>query len=55
VEKMNQFLYRSSGDGDRGGRRLLFVNAGHNPPYLVRRTEAGTEITELGAGRAKRC
>ena len=57
---MNQFLYRSSGGNkyatffyaqiEGGGRRLRFVNAGHNPPYLVRRTEAGTEITELGAG-----
>jgi len=60
VERMNQFLYRSSGANkyatfffaqiERGGRRLRFVNAGHNPPYLARSTEAGIEITELGAG-----
>jgi predicted permease len=60
AEKMNQFLYRSSGGNkyatffyaqiEEGGRRLRFVNAGHNPPYLVRGTEAGMEITELGAG-----
>jgi sigma-B regulation protein RsbU (phosphoserine phosphatase) len=60
VEKMNQFLYRSSGANkyatffyaqiERGGRWLRFVNAGHNPPYLARSTEAGIEITELGAG-----
>jgi sigma-B regulation protein RsbU (phosphoserine phosphatase) len=60
AEKMNQFLYRSSGGNkyatffyaqiEGGGRRLRFVNAGHNPPYLARGTEAGIEITELGAG-----
>jgi sigma-B regulation protein RsbU (phosphoserine phosphatase) len=31
-------------------RRLCYVNAGHNPPYLVRRTHAGVEIAELTAG-----
>ncbi|HEY6344778.1 MAG TPA: SpoIIE family protein phosphatase [Bryobacteraceae bacterium] len=60
AEKMNQFLYRSSGANkyatffyaqvEGGGRRLRFVNAGHNPQYLARGTEAGMEITELGAG-----
>ena len=30
--------------------RLRFVNAGHNPPYLARKTEGGVEITELEAG-----
>jgi sigma-B regulation protein RsbU (phosphoserine phosphatase) len=58
--KMNRFLYRSSGAAkyatffyaqiEEGGRRLRFVNAGHNPPYLVRTTEAGMKTTELGAG-----
>jgi len=60
AEKMNRFLYKSSGankyatffyaqiEGD--GRRLRFINAGHNPPYLARSTETGMEITELGAG-----
>jgi putative ABC transport system permease protein len=58
--KMNGFLYRSSGSNkyatffyaqlERQGRRLRYVNAGHNPPYLVRRTPAGVEITELRAG-----
>ena len=32
------------------GRRLRYVNAGHNPPYLVRRLEGGVEITDLSAG-----
>ena len=60
AEKMNRFLYRSSGAAkyatffyaqiEEGGRRLRFVNAGHNPPYLVRTTEAGMKTTELGAG-----
>jgi sigma-B regulation protein RsbU (phosphoserine phosphatase) len=60
AEKMNRFLYRSSGASkyatffyaqiEECGRRLRFVNAGHNPPYLVRSTESGVEITELGAG-----
>jgi sigma-B regulation protein RsbU (phosphoserine phosphatase) len=60
AEKMNRFLYRSSGANkyatffyaqiEEGGRRLRFVNAGHNPPYLVRRAESGVEITELVAG-----
>jgi predicted permease len=60
AEKMNRFLYRSSGSSkyatffyaqiEEDGRRLRFVNAGHNPPYLARGTKAGMEITELGAG-----
>jgi sigma-B regulation protein RsbU (phosphoserine phosphatase) len=52
AEKMNEFLYRTTPgnkyatffyaqvDGDR--RQLRYVNAGHNPPYLVRaRANAG--------------
>jgi putative ABC transport system permease protein len=58
--KLNGFLYRSSGTNkyatffyaqmDQHRRHLRYVNAGHNPPYLVRRTDAGVEITELRAG-----
>jgi len=58
--KMNRFLYRSTGASkyatffyaqlEDGGRRLRYVNAGHNPPYLARRTESGVAITELPAG-----
>jgi predicted permease len=58
--KMNRFLYASTGANkyatffyaqleERTGR-LRYVNAGHNPPYLVRRADSGVEITELGAG-----
>jgi predicted permease len=58
--RMNRFLHASTAsasyatffyaqlDGD--GRRLRYVNAGHNPPYLVRRTAAGTDIVELSTG-----
>jgi putative ABC transport system permease protein len=57
--KMNGFLYRSSGTNkyatffyaqfEESNRRLRYINAGHNPPYLVRRTVAGPEIIELSA------
>ncbi|MGH9671922.1 MAG: PP2C family protein-serine/threonine phosphatase, partial [Bryobacteraceae bacterium] len=58
--KMNRLLYRSTGTNkyatffyaqleDRG-RRLRYVNAGHNPPYLVRRAGSIVEVTELSAG-----
>jgi serine phosphatase RsbU (regulator of sigma subunit) len=57
--KMNRFLWQSTGMNkyatffyaqlDNRSRRLRYVNAGHNPPYLVRRTE-GVEIQELQAG-----
>jgi phosphoserine phosphatase RsbU/P len=57
--KMNQYLHRSTGtnsyatffyarfDGDT--RTLRYVNAGHNPPYLLRYA-AGTGVEELPAG-----
>jgi serine phosphatase RsbU (regulator of sigma subunit) len=58
--RMNRFLYRSTGANgyatffyarfDADGRRLRYVNAGHNPPYLVRRTDGGVEVTDLSAG-----
>ncbi len=58
--KMNGFLYRSTAANnyatffyaqlDADGSRMQYVNAGHNPPYVVRRTEHGVEIAELRAG-----
>ena len=58
--KMNGFLYRSTGSNkyatffytqlEERSRRLRYVNAGRNPPYLVRRNGASVEIAELNAG-----
>ena len=58
--KMNRFLYGSTAGNkyatffyaqiDMATRRLRFVNAGHNPPYLVRRTPRGAEAQPLKAG-----
>lgn len=31
-------------------RKLQYVNAGHLPPYIVRQTAAGAEVTRLSAG-----
>jgi len=55
--RMNRFLYRSTGSNsyatffyaqlDEQTRELRYVNAGHNPPYLLR---SRTEIEELPAG-----
>jgi sigma-B regulation protein RsbU (phosphoserine phosphatase) len=58
--KMNRFLYASTATNkyatffyaqfEERGRRLRYVNAGHNPPYLMRRTEGRVETTELCVG-----
>jgi sigma-B regulation protein RsbU (phosphoserine phosphatase) len=58
--QMNRFLYQSTGANkyatffyaqvENHGRRLRYVNAGHNPPHLVRRANGTTEIIELSAG-----
>jgi serine phosphatase RsbU (regulator of sigma subunit)/ABC-type antimicrobial peptide transport system permease subunit len=58
--KMNGFIYRSTATNkyatffyaqiDQRRRRLRYVNAGHNAPYLVRRSGVHMEITELTAG-----
>ena len=55
--KMNRYLYRSTGQNsyatffyaqiDETTGQLHYVNAGHNPPYLLR---ASGEIEELPAG-----
>jgi serine phosphatase RsbU (regulator of sigma subunit) len=56
VAKMNHFLYHSTGPSsyatffyaqvDPEERKLRYVNAGHNPPYLVR----SLQIDELATG-----
>jgi putative ABC transport system permease protein len=64
--RMNRFLHRSTGSAsyatffyaqlDPLKRQLHYVNAGHNPPYLVRRLKAtenpsaGAPIEELATG-----
>ncbi len=65
--RMNSFLHRSTGSSsyatffyaqfDEENRQLRYVNAGHNPPYLVRALETpsyghepGTAIEELATG-----
>ncbi len=63
--KMNGFLHRSTGSNsyatffyaqlDEATRQLRYVNAGHNPPYLLRPATSGApasqpEIRELSIG-----
>jgi sigma-B regulation protein RsbU (phosphoserine phosphatase) len=60
--KINEYLHRSTlaksyatffyAQLDETTRQLRYVNAGHNPPYLARRTgdNAGIEIRELNVG-----
>jgi sigma-B regulation protein RsbU (phosphoserine phosphatase) len=60
ASQLNRFLYRSTATNSYAtffyaqlelqSRRLCYVNAGHNPPYLVRRTKATVEISELSVG-----
>ena len=55
--QMNRLLHQSTGmssyatfffaQADVAARRLCYVNAGHNPPYLVRRTASGIAVEEL--------
>jgi len=58
--QMNGFLFQSTGANryatffyaqlENVGRRLRYVNAGHNPPYLVRCANGAAEIVELSVG-----
>jgi putative ABC transport system permease protein len=58
--RMNAFLHQSTGANkyatffyaqlDERNQRLTYVNAGHNPPFVVRRAETGAEVVELAAG-----
>jgi len=57
--KMNRYLHKSTRSNgyatffyaviDEERRQLRYVNAGHNPPYLLRHSAAG-EVSELPAG-----
>jgi serine phosphatase RsbU (regulator of sigma subunit) len=58
--RMNAFLHQSTGANkfatffyaelDETTRQLAYVNAGHNPPFLVRASDAGGAVVELAAG-----
>jgi serine phosphatase RsbU (regulator of sigma subunit) len=58
--RMNHFLYRSTGTNsyatffyaqlDEPRRALRYVNAGHNPPYLLRADAASLTVEELATG-----
>jgi sigma-B regulation protein RsbU (phosphoserine phosphatase) len=58
--RMNHFLYRSTGSNsyatffyaefDARIRELRYVNAGHNPPYLLRVGSDALTVEELPAG-----
>ena len=58
--RMNRYLHRSTGTNsyatffyaqmDGATRRLRYVNAGHNPPYLLRYAPESHTIEELPAG-----
>ena len=58
--KMNHFLFRSTGPNsyatffygqlDERSREFRYVNAGHNPPYLLRRDGVSPQLEELSTG-----
>ncbi|HEY7210904.1 MAG TPA: ADOP family duplicated permease [Bryobacteraceae bacterium] len=60
VAKMNRFLHRSTGVSsyatffyaqmDEASRQLRYVNAGHNPPVLIRSQREGAPLEELATG-----
>ncbi len=62
VEKMNRFLLRSTAANsyatffyaqiDESTRQLRYVNAGHNPPYLLRPAAQESSMHELSTGGA---
>src|SRR5207249_7630065 len=60
ASKMNRFICQSTETNkyatffyaqvDIRGRRLRYVNAGHNPPYLVRGADHGQNVIALRTG-----
>lgn len=59
IDRVNNLVYHAStanryatffyGEYNSGNRRLSFVNAGHNPPVILRRSNAGYEVFRLDA------
>jgi serine phosphatase RsbU (regulator of sigma subunit) len=62
--RMNSFLHRSTGSNsyatffyaqlDEASLQLRYVNAGHNPPYLVRTLQSSPSVEELATGHDHR-
>ena len=60
MKRVNRLLYGSSGPSryatffyaqyETGTRRLTYVNAGHNPPFLVRMRHEGLTVERLDQG-----
>ena len=66
LERLNRFLYENTqtsryvtlfyGELDPSGRRLTYVNAGHVPPYLLRKEDGALVAApgrRAGAGPAR--
>ncbi len=59
IERVNKLVYQAStanryatffyAEYNPGNRQLSFVNAGHNPPVIVRRSNRGYEVFRLDA------
>lgn len=62
MERVNKLVYDTSTTNryatffhaqyDPKTRKLTYVNAGHNPPYILRRSSLGIEVIELKEGGA---
>ena len=61
IQRVNNLVYDAStsnryatffyAEYNPGNRQLLFVNAGHNPPVIVRRSNLGDEVLRLNPSR----
>lgn len=62
MDRVNKLIYETSTTNryatffharyDPKTRKLIYVNAGHNPPYIIRRGRDETEVIELKEGGA---
>jgi sigma-B regulation protein RsbU (phosphoserine phosphatase) len=60
VKQVNSLVYEASSENryatlfyaeyDPGSRRLFYVNAGHNPPLVLRKTAASCDVMRLETG-----